>query len=586
MVPLHHIKTYQIERYEENNLESVVSALHFMVTTQHFIKGQMRLKCTASIFDIFKEEIESVIEEDRPRIMASGRSYDMHNNYPYEQHASGDGFEDHNESFLTYSADAWKSAPSRRLALTLHNTCKCNVNLHQSVNKVQINYHSLLYLLSLIPPNTHSSMIAYTSVNAADITSSATTIHTVASASIYAKALKMHWKHIWTGLMATITTIPTSFNRKQRRRQPVVESSHRYVKRISEANVGDGAEGILTATARLDIFAMAERSVVVAIFTVIFAGVFVCTLTLHFISCQRVQKKSVASAMQEQAKMTAGKSATNSIAAFTANVLLSKVTATALAVKWTLKGRKSFHNCIGKNLKSLSVRFVGFLRALGWLKFMQCSATVSANPLQKLARQQQQISRQQQKQQGSTEILRNDAHRSPSNANQQLSLTAGSRSPSTPLPTTLDAALTFDTPSVGAAMHDAIAVCNNTNTNNTRNRCDSGRYNNNNNNSNRSRNNNENSTGGGNSNQAIANFTKDTSKDQTLLMMIAQRFDCQHVDDFLTRALGKWQQLKVLLLSMNDNNKNNNKVLAKAKMFLFNWQENGVTPHHPCRRYC
>ncbi|XP_020712802.1 uncharacterized protein LOC101452817 [Ceratitis capitata] len=524
VVPLHHIKTYQIERYEENNLESVVSALHFMVTTQHFIKGQMRLKCTASIFDIFKEEIESVIEEDRPRIMASGRSYDMHNNYPYEQHASGDGFEDHNESFLTYSA--------------------------------------------------------------ADITSSATTIHTVASASIYAKALKMHWKHIWTGLMATITTIPTSFNRKQRRRQPVVESSHRYVKRISEANVGDGAEGILTATARLDIFAMAERSVVVAIFTVIFAGVFVCTLTLHFISCQRVQKKSVASAMQEQAKMTAGKSATNSIAAFTANVLLSKVTATALAVKWTLKGRKSFHNCIGKNLKSLSVRFVGFLRALGWLKFMQCSATVSANPLQKLARQQQQISRQQQKQQGSTEILRNDAHRSPSNANQQLSLTAGSRSPSTPLPTTLDAALTFDTPSVGAAMHDAIAVCNNTNTNNTRNRCDSGRYNNNNNNSNRSRNNNENSTGGGNSNQAIANFTKDTSKDQTLLMMIAQRFDCQHVDDFLTRALGKWQQLKVLLLSMNDNNKNNNKVLAKAKMFLFNWQENGVTPHHPCRRYC
>lgn len=64
-----------------------------------------QLKCTASIFDIFKEEIESVIEEDRPRIMASGRSYDMHNNYPYEQHASGDGFEDHNESFLTYSGE-------------------------------------------------------------------------------------------------------------------------------------------------------------------------------------------------------------------------------------------------------------------------------------------------------------------------------------------------------------------------------------------------------------------------------------------------------------------------------------------------
>ncbi|XP_075150478.1 beaten path Ic [Haematobia irritans] len=107
VVPPHHIKTYQIEKYEETNLESVMSAIHFMVTTQHFIKGQMRLKCTASIFDIFREEIESVIEEDRPRIMASGRSYDAHS-YPHDD--NGGGYEDHNESYLTYFSAPKSSA--------------------------------------------------------------------------------------------------------------------------------------------------------------------------------------------------------------------------------------------------------------------------------------------------------------------------------------------------------------------------------------------------------------------------------------------------------------------------------------------
>ncbi|XP_037710761.1 uncharacterized protein LOC119547812 [Drosophila subpulchrella] len=114
VVPPHHIKTYQTERRENSTLESVTSAIHFMVTNQHFLKSQMRLKCTANIFDIFKEEMESVIEEDRPRIMASGRSYDI-NNYPLEEHTNGErgGFEDHNESYLTYySADNAASGAS------------------------------------------------------------------------------------------------------------------------------------------------------------------------------------------------------------------------------------------------------------------------------------------------------------------------------------------------------------------------------------------------------------------------------------------------------------------------------------------
>ena len=57
------------------------------------------MKCTASIFDIFQEEIESIIEEDRPRIMASGQSYPP--DHAYDSHGDSDGYE-HNESYLTY----------------------------------------------------------------------------------------------------------------------------------------------------------------------------------------------------------------------------------------------------------------------------------------------------------------------------------------------------------------------------------------------------------------------------------------------------------------------------------------------------
>ncbi|ALC39911.1 beat-Ic, partial [Drosophila busckii] len=99
VVSPHHIKTYQIEKQENSTLESVMSAVHFMVTNQHFNKGQMKLKCASYIFDIFKEEIENVIEEDRPRILASGRSYDMDHGHGKGEH----GYEDHNESYLKQS---------------------------------------------------------------------------------------------------------------------------------------------------------------------------------------------------------------------------------------------------------------------------------------------------------------------------------------------------------------------------------------------------------------------------------------------------------------------------------------------------
>lgn len=373
--------------------------------------------------------------------------------------------------------------------------------------------------------------------------------------------------------MAAVATIRVS---SSQRGAPTVELERRYVKRISEAS-DDEKESASAEVVKN--FAPLKFSIdsefIGYIFIAVFTCVFLCALTRHFISHQRNQRQSVAVGEREREReraLTTQRTTASTLAApganFTVAVLPPKVIITAtitamcvvndgagsiLAVKRTLKGPKSFHNCVGKNLKSLSVRLEGFARAL-CLMFMEW-AKVAANPLQKLANQQQQ--------QKSTSVLRNQA-RTQSSATQQLSVTVAGRSPSTPLPTTV-AALTFDTPGVSAAIHAAIAVYNTTDT--ALSRC---------------------SRGDGDSNQAIGNFSKDTSKDQTLLMMIAQRFDCQHGDDFVTlshTSLGKRQQQQQQQQPLLLNSIKNDKVLLKAKALLANWQESCVAPR-PCWGYC
>lgn len=61
----------------------------------------LQLKCSARIHDIYAQESEKLIEEDRPRILASGRSPDM-NMYPFDQPGDAD---EHNELFLTHKSE-------------------------------------------------------------------------------------------------------------------------------------------------------------------------------------------------------------------------------------------------------------------------------------------------------------------------------------------------------------------------------------------------------------------------------------------------------------------------------------------------
>ncbi|XP_055923915.1 uncharacterized protein LOC129954197 [Eupeodes corollae] len=110
-----YIRTYEVQKHTEENLESSVLEINFIVTYQHFMKGRLKLKCTARIHEIYEQETEKVIEEDRPRILASGRSPDV-NLYPFDQPGDGE-FDEQNEQYLThhYNKNASSTATAWRL---------------------------------------------------------------------------------------------------------------------------------------------------------------------------------------------------------------------------------------------------------------------------------------------------------------------------------------------------------------------------------------------------------------------------------------------------------------------------------------
>uniref|UniRef100_A0A1A9WU00 CD80-like immunoglobulin C2-set domain-containing protein n=1 Tax=Glossina brevipalpis TaxID=37001 RepID=A0A1A9WU00_9MUSC len=58
--------TWTINGYEDlRDLETVISGIHFVVTPQHFIRGKLKIRCTAHIHDVYWKSTEKSIEEDR-----------------------------------------------------------------------------------------------------------------------------------------------------------------------------------------------------------------------------------------------------------------------------------------------------------------------------------------------------------------------------------------------------------------------------------------------------------------------------------------------------------------------------------------
>ncbi|XP_039952943.1 uncharacterized protein LOC120769808 [Bactrocera tryoni] len=95
------VRTFGIQRHFSENLESAIVEINIVAELHHFIKGRLKLKCSARIYDIYVQEAEKLIEEDRPRILASGRSPEL-NMYPFDHLSDTEGFDEHNELYLTH----------------------------------------------------------------------------------------------------------------------------------------------------------------------------------------------------------------------------------------------------------------------------------------------------------------------------------------------------------------------------------------------------------------------------------------------------------------------------------------------------
>ncbi|KAI9575935.1 hypothetical protein GQX74_011736, partial [Glossina fuscipes] len=114
-VPPNYSRIYRTQKHEAEQLESAVLEINFVVTLQHFIKGRLKLKCSARIYRIYHGEAEKYVEEDKPRIMASGRSPET---YPFDR--NNDEFDESNDEnglYLTRyneyaSSSAWKEKPT------------------------------------------------------------------------------------------------------------------------------------------------------------------------------------------------------------------------------------------------------------------------------------------------------------------------------------------------------------------------------------------------------------------------------------------------------------------------------------------
>ncbi|KAL5281384.1 hypothetical protein ACFFRR_005028 [Megaselia abdita] len=97
-MPVFHnyVRVLDVQKHDELNLKSATTEINFIVKHIHFIRGRLKLKCTATIYNIYRQEAEKVIEEDRPRLLASGPDNDFISNdddggHDYYLNHLGDG---------------------------------------------------------------------------------------------------------------------------------------------------------------------------------------------------------------------------------------------------------------------------------------------------------------------------------------------------------------------------------------------------------------------------------------------------------------------------------------------------------------
>lgn len=63
------MKTYSPLDTNESEWQVSQIGLQFLVTHDHFVNGKLKIRCSASIYDIYWQSTEVSAEEDRPRVI-------------------------------------------------------------------------------------------------------------------------------------------------------------------------------------------------------------------------------------------------------------------------------------------------------------------------------------------------------------------------------------------------------------------------------------------------------------------------------------------------------------------------------------
>ncbi|XP_071631209.1 uncharacterized protein LOC143903390 [Temnothorax americanus] len=64
-----HVRTYSPLDTNESEWQISQIGLQFLVTHDHFVNGKLKIRCSASIYDIYWQSTEVSTEEDRPRVI-------------------------------------------------------------------------------------------------------------------------------------------------------------------------------------------------------------------------------------------------------------------------------------------------------------------------------------------------------------------------------------------------------------------------------------------------------------------------------------------------------------------------------------
>ncbi|XP_052564293.1 uncharacterized protein LOC120430152 isoform X2 [Culex pipiens pallens] len=104
-------RQYRSIKDESTGLETSVLGINVMVSHSHFNKGKLKLKCEASIHQIYHESTERLLEEDRPRILATGTSSGQHNMNLFQSSVYDGELTDQGDRYLTMNGYKDKASP-------------------------------------------------------------------------------------------------------------------------------------------------------------------------------------------------------------------------------------------------------------------------------------------------------------------------------------------------------------------------------------------------------------------------------------------------------------------------------------------